>query len=699
MQLARRQLLLLLSVCALVVGGFFAPAAQAAPTCQDITTSTAYETEKVIPVDCTGNAPTDPVTVAQDPFLGTATVEDNELHYTPFPGEIGQDQFTYVVTSPSTGASTPRTITVNIIEPAPVCQDVGTTTDIDTPVTLQVDCSYNDFSDPVTIVDGPSHGTAQVVNNELVYTPATGYSGNDSFTYSVTNDGGASVKRTASVATLRPAPVCTAVSANTAFETAVSFATDCTGDDPSDTITIEDAAANGYAIVENGQLKYTPFQGYDGTDTFTYTVTSNGGTSAAATATVTVAPSKPICQPRTAIVGVGKSTPVALSCTSTIPQTYELVGQPTHGTLSGFDGSTGAVTYTAGATFAGTDTFTYRATNTSGAATTVAVSVDVRAAPTIAVAVPAPSVAFGTKLSATATVNGRLAPGSGATTVDLRLYGPGDGACTGTPVFEKAAISYPEAGGAVSSGEFTPVVAGVYRWRAQYSGDPANVGALTACGVAQVEVAAEVIVPPVTGSNGGGSGGSGGSGGGATTVPTPEPTPTVCTGGIAVLNVVAAGKGARVTGIAPRALAGSAVEITRAGKSVGSGKVAEDGTFSVKVTGKPKSTASYKAQIAKLASPAYKYDTGLRVVSRDGSKVTAQFKLPAKSLPKKADVQRIDTCTGEAGDATSVTVSKTGRFTATLAAPNATEPYALYRVTAKVGGKTKTFSLQFAVTR
>jgi hypothetical protein len=44
----------------------------------------------------------------------------------------------------------------------------------------------------VTIVDGPSHGTAKIVDGQLVYTADDGFSGTDSVTYQVTYPDGSS---------------------------------------------------------------------------------------------------------------------------------------------------------------------------------------------------------------------------------------------------------------------------------------------------------------------------------------------------------------------------------------------------------------------------------------------------------------------------------------------------------------------------
>ena len=55
-----------------------------------------------------------------------------------------------------------------------------------------------------TVLSQPQHGNAAVVNNRLVYTPQSGYLGNDSFTYKASDLGGKSVNGTAAVTVNEP---------------------------------------------------------------------------------------------------------------------------------------------------------------------------------------------------------------------------------------------------------------------------------------------------------------------------------------------------------------------------------------------------------------------------------------------------------------------------------------------------------------
>jgi hypothetical protein len=75
-------------------------------------------------------------------------------------------------------------------------------------------------------------------------------------------------------------------------------------------------------------------------------------------------------------------------------------------------------------------------------------------------------------LTDNARVSGRVSPLPGAS-VSFALYGPNDTTCSGDPV-STSIVSYAPAGGAVTSGSFTPTRPGTYRWVASYSGDANN---------------------------------------------------------------------------------------------------------------------------------------------------------------------------------------------------------------------------------
>ena len=110
------------------------------------------------------------------------------------------------------------------------------------------------------------------------------------------------------------------------------------------------------------------------------------------------------------------------------------------------------------------------------------------AVPTITT-VASPNMALGSgTLTDQATVSGLAFPvttGAGAGSVEFRLYGPGDPTCT-TPILTRSNVAPAYNAGqtvgvATSAPGFTPTQAGVYRWRAFYSGDANNNPASGTC--------------------------------------------------------------------------------------------------------------------------------------------------------------------------------------------------------------------------
>jgi hypothetical protein len=74
--------------------------------------------------------------------------------------------------------------------------------------------------------------------------------------------------------------------------------------------------------------------------------------------------------------------------------------------------------------------------------------------------------------------------GNAGGTVTFTLYGPTDTGCTSTPIFTSSPIAV-NGNGIYGPVSFTPTEGpGVYRWIAQYSGDPGNNGAIEVCGAA-----------------------------------------------------------------------------------------------------------------------------------------------------------------------------------------------------------------------
>jgi PKD repeat protein len=133
------------------------------------------------------------------------------MRYTPNPGFVGIDSFTYTVEDNDGGTSNVATVTVTVTNDnqPPVANDDTANTDVDTPVSIDVLDNDDDLNDnidvnSIVITTAPSNGTADVNSGEVVYTPNSGYDGTDSFQYTVADTDGA-VSNIATV-TINPPP-------------------------------------------------------------------------------------------------------------------------------------------------------------------------------------------------------------------------------------------------------------------------------------------------------------------------------------------------------------------------------------------------------------------------------------------------------------------------------------------------------------
>lgn len=125
---------------------------------------------------------------------------------------------------------------------------------------------------------------------------------------------------------------------------------------------------------------YTPTANATGADSFSFTASDGGTSSAPATVTIAIIP---VNDPPTAsdlLIGAnsGQASPIPLlgSDVDGDALTFEIVTNPTNGTLSGTGGTR---SYLSNNRFAGTDTFTYRVRDASTVSTTATVTINVTA--------------------------------------------------------------------------------------------------------------------------------------------------------------------------------------------------------------------------------------------------------------------------------------------------------------------------------
>ncbi len=141
--------------------------------------------------DVDGLLDTSSVVVQSQPTHGTAAVlADGTIQYTPAANYSGSDTLTYTVLDNSGTVSNVATVTLQV-NAAPVANNDSVQTFRNVPVTISVLANDQDVDgtlvpSTVTLVTQPQHGVAAVTaNGRVVYTPSSGFTGNDSFTYTV----------------------------------------------------------------------------------------------------------------------------------------------------------------------------------------------------------------------------------------------------------------------------------------------------------------------------------------------------------------------------------------------------------------------------------------------------------------------------------------------------------------------------------
>ena len=137
-----------------------------------------------------------------DPENGTVTIDtngtpnnpsDDIVTYTPNPDYNGQDSFDYTVCN-SFGDCSTATVTIDVLPIVDAIDDMVTTTE-DTPISINVLENDNDLTDLDTFTTtNPSNGTVVIDDNgtpndplddNVTYTPNPGYTGTDTFTYTI----------------------------------------------------------------------------------------------------------------------------------------------------------------------------------------------------------------------------------------------------------------------------------------------------------------------------------------------------------------------------------------------------------------------------------------------------------------------------------------------------------------------------------
>jgi DNA/RNA endonuclease G (NUC1) len=365
-----------------------------APVANNQSVTTAEDTPKAITLTSSdfnvNNVPT--YIVASNPSHGVLSGTGNSLTYTPDGDYSGPDSFTFKVNDGGTDSNT-ATVSINVTEvnDAPVANNDDKTASEDTALTFPAsDLAGNDTTGAANeggqtltvsnvIATGNTHGTVSLDGGQVTYTPAANYNGPASFDYTVCDNGttnGAANSQCATgtvnvtVSTTNDNPVAVNDTASTDEDTAVTINVTANDNDlDGDGLSPESAGngAHGTTAIVGNDVVYTPAANYNGSDSFTYTVSDGQGGTASATVAVTINPVNDAPTANSQSVNASEDTPQSITLsgndveTATGNLSYTITAFPVHGTLTG---TAPNLTYVPEANYNGPDSFQFTVTDT-----------------------------------------------------------------------------------------------------------------------------------------------------------------------------------------------------------------------------------------------------------------------------------------------------------------------------------------------
>jgi hypothetical protein len=234
-----------------------------------------------------------------------------------------------------------------------------------------------------TLASMPTNGTlvTNVALPNVTYTPDDGYMGADSFTFSVSDGELSSATVTVSMMVMNQTPVADAQSVSTTPDTAVEITLSGSDGDswPSNlTYSVETLPVYGTFTGASNVWIYTPTNGYQGADSFTFTVNDGALTSEVATVSIAIANVVPVADAQSVETAIDTALEITLtgSDEDAWPSnlTYSVETFPVYGSLIG---SSNVWTYTPSNAYVGADSFTFLVNDGLANSAAATVSIDV----------------------------------------------------------------------------------------------------------------------------------------------------------------------------------------------------------------------------------------------------------------------------------------------------------------------------------
>ncbi|WP_043648916.1 retention module-containing protein, partial [Chitinilyticum litopenaei] len=343
------------------------------------------------------------ITSVQNPVNGSVALLDGLIVFTPNPDFSGNAGFTYSISDGRGGTDTATvTIVVSPVNQEPDAQDDALVTDRGVPLSILPAVLLGNDLDPdgdpllITSVQDAVNGTVELVDGQIIFTPAPDFTGSASFTYSISDGRGGEDTATVSISVnpvnQPPDALDDVLVTNQDSPVQISFAsllgndTDTDGD-PLVITSVQDAVNGSVAIVD-GQIVFTPNPGFDGNASFTYTINDGQGGSDTAIVSVAVLPQEPEPQDgnngpdaQNDLFNTGQDRPVSIGLATLLANDSDPDGDPlvitsVQGAVNGsITLQDGQVVFTPSAGFIGNASFTYTISDGQGGSDTATVTI------------------------------------------------------------------------------------------------------------------------------------------------------------------------------------------------------------------------------------------------------------------------------------------------------------------------------------